>query len=362
MSSDSASSEVMYTSISSYEDPLAWVVDLFGLQEPDSPEVAPASPDYMPGPKEPEKAPVSSEFNPGSELPDDEEIVAETPANSVVAPAIDPVPSSEETEPFETDKSAATPPQPPADHITPLGARISVRPHASMPFPSEAEVERILALPTPPPSPLISLSPPSVEERLARCLDAPALPSSPLSRVPHPYGKPNNVRAPRGFRDAMGRLRSLSPSTHHPLHPSPPLLPLPSSLYLPPPIPTSLPLPSLPLPPLSALLLIPPPVDRREDIPEAKLPPRKRLCSTAPTSRYEVGESLTATPRFTGGHRADYGFIGTTDAEIRRQRAEEVGYGIRDVWVDPIEAVEEVALTILEGVNARVTELAAVQE
>ncbi|GKE74379.1 hypothetical protein Tco_1536420 [Tanacetum coccineum] len=29
------------------------------------------------------------------------------------------------------------------------------------------------------------------------------------------------------------------------------------------------------------------------------------------------------------------------DAEIRRQRAEEVSYGIRDVWVDLTEAVEE---------------------
>ncbi|GKF08016.1 hypothetical protein Tco_0042240, partial [Tanacetum coccineum] len=43
-------------------------------------------------------------------------------------------------------------------------------------------------------------------------------------------------------------------------------------------------------------------------------------------------------------------------------RAEEVSYGIRDVWVDPTEAVEEVTPTTLEGVNARVTELAIVQE
>ncbi|GKE56319.1 hypothetical protein Tco_1495504 [Tanacetum coccineum] len=112
-----------------------------------------------------------------------------------------------------------------------------------MPFLSEAEVERLLALPTPP---LISLSPPFVEEHLARCLDAHALPSSQLSRVPHPYGSPNHVRAPRGFRVTMGRLRASSPSTHHPLHPSPPL---PASLF------------------------IPPPVDHMEDIPEAELPP-----------------------------------------------------------------------------------------
>ncbi|GKA49372.1 hypothetical protein Tco_0742445, partial [Tanacetum coccineum] len=117
--------------------------------------------------------------------------------------------------------------------------------------------------------------------------------------------------------------------------PSPPLPPPPSSLHLPPPVPTSLPLPSSLLPPLPALLFISPAVDRMEDIPEAEP---------------------------TGGHRADYGFIDTMDADIRRQRAEEVGYGIRDVWVDPTEVIEDVAPTTLEGVNARVTELAAVQE
>ncbi|GJY34111.1 hypothetical protein Tco_0418580 [Tanacetum coccineum] len=93
--------------------------------------------------------------------------------------------------------------------------------------------------------------------------------------------------------------------------PSPQLPPLPSSLHLPPPVPTSLPLPSSPLPPLPAPLSIPPPVDRKEDIPKAELPPRKRLCLTAPT--------------------------------LRCQRAEEVGNGIRDLCVDPTEAVEEVS-------------------
>ncbi|GJS47642.1 hypothetical protein Tco_0597763 [Tanacetum coccineum] len=187
-------------------------------------------------------------------------------------------------------------------------ARMSVRPQTHILFPSEAEVERLFALPIPPPSPLLPWS-------------------SPLPQIP-----------------------------------SPPLPPPPSSLHLPPPVPISLPLLSSLLPPLLASLSIPPLVDRRKDTPEAELPPRKRLCLTTPTSRNKVGESSTAAPRPTGGHRADYGFIGTMDAEIRRQRVEEVGYGIRDVWVDPAEAVEEVALTTLEGVNARVTKLAAVQE
>ncbi|GJV34457.1 hypothetical protein Tco_1394857 [Tanacetum coccineum] len=105
----------------------------------------------------------------------------------------------------------------------------------------------------------------------------------------------------------------------------------------------------IPLPPLPASLSILPPVDRREDTPKAELPPRKRLCLTTPTLKNEVGESSTATPKPTRGHRADYGFISTMDAKIRRQRAEEVSYGIRDVWVDPTEAVEEEALVSREA-------------
>ncbi|GKF25745.1 hypothetical protein Tco_0081639, partial [Tanacetum coccineum] len=138
---------------------------------------------------------------------DDEEEEEEehlAPADSVVAPIVDYVPSSEEIEPFETDESAATPPSPPAYRTT---VRISIRPEAPMPFLSEEEAERLIALPPPPPSP------PSAEERLARCLAAPALPSSPLPIVPHPYGSPNHVRAHPGFRAAMGRLRASSPST-----------------------------------------------------------------------------------------------------------------------------------------------------
>nr|GEX50236.1 hypothetical protein [Tanacetum cinerariifolium] len=74
------------------------------------------------------------------------------------------------------------------------------------------------------------------------------------------------------------------------------------------------------LPPLPASLSIPSPVDHREETPEAELPPRKRLCLNTPTSRYEVGESSTAAPRPTGGHRADYGFISTIDNNMPPKR------------------------------------------
>ncbi|GKG42999.1 hypothetical protein Tco_0479683, partial [Tanacetum coccineum] len=50
--------------------------------------------------------------------------------DSVVAPVVDHVSSSKETEPFETDESAATPSSPPAYRTT---ARISIRPEVPMP-------------------------------------------------------------------------------------------------------------------------------------------------------------------------------------------------------------------------------------
>ncbi|GKE82096.1 hypothetical protein Tco_1552096, partial [Tanacetum coccineum] len=145
-------------------------------------------------------------------------------------------------------------------------------------LPPEAEVERLIAIPTPPPSPPISLSPPSAGERL--------------------------VSLYSGLVDAVTAAL-----------PSPPLPPLPPSLY------------------------IPPPIDR---------------------SRYEVRESSTARP--TGGLGVDYGFVITLDAEERRQGIREVGYGIRDTWVDPAEAVPEIALITVGEVNTRVTKLAELYE
>nr|GEW08914.1 hypothetical protein [Tanacetum cinerariifolium] len=102
---------------------------------------------------------------------------------------------------------------------------------AAISFPPEVGVDRLLAMPTPPPSPLASLSPSSTREGLARCT-------------------------------------------------APAASPLPPPLHM------------------------PPPVDRRDDNPETEMPPRKRLCLSTLGSR-------------------------------------EVGYGIRDTWVDPIETVPE---------------------
>ncbi|GJT39703.1 hypothetical protein Tco_0939568 [Tanacetum coccineum] len=107
-------------------------------------------------------------------------------------------------------------------------------------------------------------------------------------------------------------------------------------------------------------LPIPSPVDRRDDIPESEQPPRKRLHLSTIRSRYEIGESSTARP--VRGQGIDYGFISTVDAEERRQGIRDVGYGIRDTWVDPAEVVPEIAPMTVGEVNTRVVELAELHE
>nr|GFA09188.1 hypothetical protein [Tanacetum cinerariifolium] len=155
-----------------------------------------------------------------------------------------------------------------------------------------------------------------------------------------------------------------NPSYHHPPLTLLPLeLGLPSDFRLPHPFhqrqrctaPAALQSPPLPLP-----LHMPPPVDRRDDIPETEMPPRKRLCLSTLGSRYEVGESSTARPN--GGQGIDYGFVNTLDAEARRRGIGEVGYGIRDTWIDPTETVPKITPMTVREVNTRVTELAELHE
>nr|GEU79224.1 reverse transcriptase domain-containing protein [Tanacetum cinerariifolium] len=190
---------------------------------------------------------------------------------------------------------------PPSTDTTTTGARINVRLQATISLSPEAKVERLIAMPTPPPSPLTLLSPPSARERLARMASTQALIDAVTTALP-----------------------------------SPPLPPLPPPLY------------------------IPPPINRRNDIPETEMPPHKRLCLSTPGFRYKVGESSTARP--IGGRGIDYGFVSIVDAEAKRQGIGEVGYGIKDTWVDSAEAVPEIAHMTLGEVNTRVTELAELYE
>ncbi|GJY89150.1 hypothetical protein Tco_0503778, partial [Tanacetum coccineum] len=211
---------------------------------------------------------------------------------------------------------------PPSTDIT-IGARITVRPQTSISLPPKAEVERLLAMTTLLPSPPISLSPPSARERLTWCTAPPAH-SSPL---PMPSPLLPSSGCPTQIQTLMiASTQALIDAVTAAL-PSPPLPPLPPSLY------------------------IPPPVNHRDEIPESEQPPRKRLCSSTLSSRYEVGESSTARP--TRGRGINYGFVSMVDAEERRQGIRDVGYGIRDTWVDPTEAVPEIAPMTVGEVNTR---------
>ncbi|GKD62248.1 hypothetical protein Tco_1299757, partial [Tanacetum coccineum] len=258
------------------------------------------------------------------EANDEEEEEHPAPADSTVValPAADQAPSAEEKKPFETDESVATPPLHPAYRVT---ARISIPALVPTPVWSDAEVARLLAISTPPSSPLFPWSSPLPQ------IPSPSLPHIPSP--PLPISSPIHVLSPSppaspirllGYRAAMIRLRVDATSTSH-------------SLPLPPPIILSHTRPAAPssgTPPLHLLS-----TDRREDRPEVTFPPRKRL-GIALGPAYKVGESsFAAAAKPAGGLRADYSFVATMDREIRRDPERDVGYGITDSWDEIVETL-----------------------
>ncbi|GJT51220.1 hypothetical protein Tco_0977377 [Tanacetum coccineum] len=79
----------------------------------------------------------------------EEEHLALADSTAVALPAIDQAPSTEETKPFETYEFAATPQPHPSYRVT---TRISIRDEPPIPFWFEAEVAKLLSIPSPPPS------------------------------------------------------------------------------------------------------------------------------------------------------------------------------------------------------------------
>ncbi|GJW49429.1 hypothetical protein Tco_0090780 [Tanacetum coccineum] len=359
--SDSEHSTVTYTSISSdYEEPSDVGSPRVVVYRYDGLPMHPPSPNYVPRPEHPPSPDhVSSLEHPPSPVyvpyvsepaylefmpPEDNVFPAEEqPLPSAVSPTADSLgyitESNLEEDPEEEDNEDAK--EDPADYPTDRDddeeeesfeddtddeeeeededeeEEVNLAPANSVP-----PCISLLAIPTPPPSPLTSLSSP-----------LPQIPSSSFP-IPSPLTtSPTNVGAPLGYRAAMIRLRPESPSTSHPL-PLPPLVVLPHtrasmvmmraaapSTYIlaprseTPPSGTP-PLLPIPLSTTSPPLLLPS-NDCRADVPEVMLPPQKRLY-IAPGPRYEIGEcSYAPTARPTIGFRADYGFVGTLDAEIR---------------------------------------------
>ncbi|GJY48088.1 hypothetical protein Tco_0438044 [Tanacetum coccineum] len=313
--SDSEHSTVTYTTISSpYEDPSDMGspgVEGPIFQVPPSPDYIPGpegppSPDYVPGPEEPEQAPPSPIYIPfvpepvyPEFLPVDDEVF---PAEEQPMPAADSpthqspgyIPESDpEEEPEEDDEE--DPEEDPADypadrgdddddteeeHLAPadptavaysadqdpylayrVTARMSIRHQAPAPFLSEEVAKRLLALPTPPPSPLSPYSSP-----------LPQIPSPPLPISSPPPNGPTYVEGSLGSRAAGIRQRDALP-----VH--------------------------------------------ETEMPEMCLPLRKRPCRTTPGPGYEVGESSAAgTARQVGPTTARADLYGFTDMLAGRSR------------------------------------------
>nr|GEY52646.1 putative reverse transcriptase domain-containing protein [Tanacetum cinerariifolium] len=179
---------------------------------------------------------------------DNEEEAEEHLASTVPAPAlhssISTFEDSNQTEPFKERETAATP-LPSAYCVT---ARISVRPHIPMSFPSKSEVERLLAITTPPLSPVSSPSYPLPPFFMPLPIFTPLPPPPPII-LPH-------------TRASMVLMTSATPSTFI-------------------------------LAPLSRTPLIG--TQLLESIPEADMALRKRTRFTNPTGGYEVDESSVAT-------------------------------------------------------------------
>nr|GEY71854.1 hypothetical protein [Tanacetum cinerariifolium] len=245
------------------------------------------------------------------EADEEEEEEHPAPADPVVVASTtaDQAPSAEETKPFETDESAATPPPYPTYRMI---ARISIPAPVPMPAWSDSEVIRLLAMSSPPASPLSPWSSPPPQ------IPFPPLP--PILSLPSPMLSPAPPPSPicsLGYRAAMIQLRDEAASTS-----SPPLQP--------------------------------PSASRRQTRPEVTLPPQKRL-GIALGPRYEVGESSSdAAARPVGGLRADYGFVATMDKEIMQDKMS------REAWVrlkDASDLVHGEVMSLRTTVLGQMTEI-----
>ncbi|GJS06484.1 hypothetical protein Tco_0363280 [Tanacetum coccineum] len=221
---------------------------------------------------------------------------------------------------------------------------MTVRPQPPM----EASIEALIVVvaatlppPSPPPSPLTSYSSP-----------LPQISSPPFHVPSPPPTSPIFTEAPLGYRAAGLRLRTASPLAlplSLPLQLPPPIIlphtraymvmmraAVPSTYCLAPPLGTP---PLLPISlPTSSPPLILPSTDSRADVSKIE------ESSSAPTAR------------FTRGFRADYGFVGTLDTEIRRDPDKEVGYRITNVLVDPDEITEVIPMTDMAKLGQRMAD------
>ncbi|GJY68958.1 hypothetical protein Tco_0471940 [Tanacetum coccineum] len=217
------------------EDPYAYIMAAYevppspdyipGPEVPPSPDYIPGpegppSPDYVPGPEEPEQAPPSPVYLPYVPEPvypeyippeDDVFLAEEQPLHAATSPTAESPGYIPESDPEEDpadypadrdddddDEEEEEEEHPaPADFVPPvhrMTARISIRDEPSISLPPREEVERLLALTTPPPSPLTPLS-------------------SPLPQIPSPTpNSPTHIEIPESCLPLRKRVRFASPT------------------------------------------------------------------------------------------------------------------------------------------------------
>ncbi|GJX76823.1 putative reverse transcriptase domain-containing protein [Tanacetum coccineum] len=191
----------------------------------------------------------------------------------------------------------------PADSVPPvhrMTARISIRDKPSISLPPREEVERLLALTTPLPSPppLTPLSSP-----LPHIPSLP-LPASPPLPIPSPPpNSPTHIEIPESCLPLRKRVRFASPTPSYEFGES----------------------------------------------------------SAAGAARQD-GPAVAREDPYSVARRDLYGFVDMVDVPPRCSTSRELDYGITDTWDDLVGAIDEIAPTTLEGVNQRVTDLATIVE
>ncbi|GKE87109.1 hypothetical protein Tco_1564584, partial [Tanacetum coccineum] len=247
------------------EDPYAYVVAAFQ---------APPSPDFVPSPEDPEPTPPLIDFVPELVYPEfmppegEVFLAEEQPLPAAVSPTADSLGYIADSDPEEDpredpkedridyladrgdeddddessddneddddveedeDKEEEEEHPTPADSVPPpvhrVTARMSIREQPPLPFWSEAEIVRLLSIPSPLPSPLSPWSSPLTPwSSPLPHIPSPPLPvSSPVPVSPPPL--PASPTYPLGYRAAMIRQRAESSPTSH-------SLPLPPSIIL----------------------------------------------------------------------------------------------------------------------------------
>ncbi|GJX07058.1 putative reverse transcriptase domain-containing protein [Tanacetum coccineum] len=200
------------------EDPYAYIMAAY--QVPPSPDYIPGpdgspSPDYIPGHEEHAPLPAAAsptadspgyvpESDPEEEPEEDDEDPEEDPADY---PADRDDDDDDDDEDKDEDEEEEEEHPAPADSVPPvhrMTARISIRDEPSISLPPREEVERLLALTTPPPSPLTPLSSP-----------LPQIPSPPLPIPSPPPNSPTHIEIPESCLPLRKRVRFASPTPSH---------------------------------------------------------------------------------------------------------------------------------------------------